>query len=110
MKKLLAVLFIFVICGCENNYLEEKEIPSKIIVEITRSINWNIDTHLYIAADNAYLKNDMVVIEGLVSITSGRPFLGNGYKWVVPKIEIKDNKLIIPIPRDTRYSVVITTR
>ena len=105
MKKLylvpLLVLFA-VLLGCSGGN-GISDVNSKVLVTIERSVIAKRDPSLDIAAENAYVKNDTVVIEGLISIKGD-----NG--WAVERMEIEDNKLIIPIPKNPLYRVTITKK
>ncbi len=116
MKKffVVAILFVTVLAyGCRNReetFLEEdKDIKGKVMIEIVRSVP-GPDSHLYIAAENAYIRDDVVIIEGVVTIMSYRAMSNRSSCWVVPKMEIKEGKLEIPIPKDNKYHVSITKR
>ena len=98
--------FIFlVVLGCGGKKITDEKIEGKVIIEIVRPVAMYGDPELYIAAQNAFIDGNSLIIEGLVSI---RGDIGTG--WIVEMMEIKDNKMIIPIPRDPKYRITITKK
>ena len=95
---LIAVLFVV---GCETGkYLHVKE--DGVRLKIYRCIGSSLNPCIVILAKEVKLDYDQrtIVIKGLTNFT-GDDSMREGYDWVVPEIHIRDNNLIIYVPKDT---------
>lgn len=110
MKKCLTVLFVLLIAavtvGCEAQRISNVE--GGVIVKIERPVRLSSDPYLAFSAETAILNYDQrrVEISGISSVTGDLDW-SEPINWVVPKIEVKDSKIIIPIPDDVDYVVYI---
>ncbi len=110
MKKIVAVLFVLLIAiivmGCGSNGIFNVE--GKIVVKIERVVKASSDPYLAFSAESALLDYDQrrIEISGISSITGDLDFM-KLRNWVVPKLEVRDSKIIIPIPKNADYYVYI---
>ena len=112
MRNLLSIIVLVVVLavvGCGGNPLEVEEIGTDIIqLVIYRSAGGHPDPSLLILAKKITLdySNRIILVEGLVNIVGDGWWL-DSYEWVVSKIELRNNELIITIPEDTAYHVYV---
>jgi uncharacterized protein YpmB len=99
----LYVVFLGVIVVNNLTTKEIKNIQSNAVVQIDRTVRLKTDPSLQIACEKATFDYEkrIITVEKVIS------FKGTTDKWVVEKIEVKDNKLIIHIPSDNDYEIRI---
>jgi hypothetical protein len=108
MKKVsLLVMFCLtlLVAGCSSKMLTGIDKSAPVVVEVEREQPWWVkNSILIIAAKDVTNDGKEVVVDGLISITTR----GIGVnEWVVSTMEVRDNKLVVVLPKDTEYSVRI---
>lgn len=107
LKWVLGLFFLLSLLSCEGGlhiFTEDFSDNSTItITSITRSVVTDWDPKIEILSRKAYFSKGEVIIERPISI---RGYKGNS-GWVVKKMRIENNKLIISIPHDCKYYVKI---
>jgi hypothetical protein len=112
LKRLLVVVFLIStsgVIGCSGgSFLDVEEEGVNIKLEISRSIKGVFDPFLVVLAEKVtfdYSKRE-ITVGGLVNFTGNDSGI-MGYSWVLPRVSIQDNKLILKIPDDNPYHVYI---
>jgi hypothetical protein len=96
------VLVLLIICaGCSKGAMEV--VPLKVKVEISRDISWGKDPTVIIGAENAYIANKELIIEGLFSF--GAYQNGESHQDWIGKMFIRNDKLVIPIEERIRVKI-----
>lgn len=110
LKRLLVSTFLIIIlgvagCGGGDHVKIDEGNATKLI--ISRSIKTISDPYLVILAKEVVFDYSQrtITVDGLINIT-GDSWVA-GYVWIVPKVSIQDNKLILKIPDDNAYSIYI---
>lgn len=110
MKKVLVVLFVMLLMACDSgSRISNERVGGKTVVRIERAVHSKSNPYLTFSAESAVLNYDerRIEVDGVVSITGDQDFLTAPTEWAVPKVEVKNSKIIIPIPKDADYHIYI---